>query len=186
MVRSQLLRALPQARPEAVSETSRHVRELLGSAVISLPGILSRSVLAEYYASAGDHGAAAEIMESALREPHDGHFYEQVNMREVEAGMLMAKGEHARAVECATNAAGIAARMSRPTVEWRALSILADAHERLGNSAAAIDARQRGLDIVESLAGNIGDLDLRAGFLNSHLVTRLRDGTSGKARLDDA
>jgi len=95
---------------------------------------------------------------------------------------LLALGHAEEAVAALQQALTIADEVGLPAVQWQTLAALGRAHRTRGDLPAAREALKRAVCTVETLAGQIGDEGLRAGFLAAGPVRRLREDQADLGR----
>jgi class 3 adenylate cyclase/tetratricopeptide (TPR) repeat protein len=97
------------------------------------------------------------------------------SLEEAKGYLAHAEGEHEQAVERFRKASEVWKSIGRPYDQARALGFLGHALSADANQDKAAKAYREALDIIDSLAGQLEDPNLKEAFLNSQLVSEIRE-----------
>jgi tRNA A-37 threonylcarbamoyl transferase component Bud32/tetratricopeptide (TPR) repeat protein len=102
----------------------------------------------------------------------------EVALQEARGILALAEGNHEEAIRHYRAAAGGWQKLARQYDQARALHGLAQALMHANDTVQAGVAVAQGLEIIETLAGELDEADIKAAFLNSALVQQLHQAGS--------
>ncbi len=115
----------------------------------------------------GDCSRAMEFAEDTLAQGQHTSAKKYISMGfKLKGQVLMELERIAEAAECFEKARDLADQMSYPTLMWKTRYLLSKVYDRDGRTEAAKESLEKASAIIERMASNVSDAEIKETFLN--------------------
>jgi tetratricopeptide (TPR) repeat protein len=119
----------------------------------------------------GDYPRAMEFAEDTLAQGHHTSAKKYISMGwKLKGDVLMAKEKIGEAAECFEKARDLADQMGYPPLMWKTRFSLGQIYSQQGNYEAAKESLAKAGAIIQQMASNVSDTDVKETFLNSEPI----------------
>ncbi|MGD9373909.1 MAG: hypothetical protein PVF14_20950, partial [Desulfobacterales bacterium] len=119
----------------------------------------------------GDYSKAMEFAENTLVQGQSKSTKKYISMGwKLKGDVLMAKEKIGEAAECFEKARDLADQMGYPPLMWKTRFSLGQIYSQQGNYEAAKESLAKAGAIIQQMASNVSDTDVKETFLNSEPI----------------
>jgi len=119
----------------------------------------------------GDYSRAMEYAEDTLAQGQNTAAKKYISMGfKLKGGVLMAMEKIEEAAECFKKALDLADQIGHPPLMWKTRYLLSQVYDRDGKLEAAKESLEKASTIIERMASNVSDAEVKETFLASEQV----------------